>query len=118
MLLQRNATVTVCHKFTKDLATHTKQADILVTAVGKPGLINAGMVKQGAVVIDAGISSLAGKAVGDVEFDGVSKVASFITPVPGGVGPMTIAYLMENTVNTALLQQSQKQPGQRSSAAI
>jgi len=118
MLLHRNATVTVCHKFTKDLALHTKQADILVTAVGKPGLINAGMVKQGAVVIDAGISSLAGKAVGDVEFDGVSKVASFITPVPGGVGPMTIAYLMENTVNTALLQQSQKQPGQRSSAAI
>ncbi|MDP2973584.1 MAG: bifunctional 5,10-methylenetetrahydrofolate dehydrogenase/5,10-methenyltetrahydrofolate cyclohydrolase [Candidatus Diapherotrites archaeon] len=108
MLLHRNATVTVCHKFTKDLAMHTRQADILVTAVGKPGLIKADMVKQGAIVIDAGISSLAGKAVGDVDFDAVSKIASFITPVPGGVGPMTVACLMENTVNAALLQQSQK----------
>jgi methylenetetrahydrofolate dehydrogenase (NADP+)/methenyltetrahydrofolate cyclohydrolase len=118
MLLHRNATVTVCHKFTKDLALHTRQADILITAVGKPGLIKADMVKQGAVVIDAGIAKAGDKTLGDVDFEGVSKVASFITPVPGGVGPMTVAYLMENTVNAALLQQSQKQPGQRSSAAL
>jgi len=101
LMLNRNATVTICNKATKDLALHTKQADVLVTAVGKPGLIKAGMVKQGAVVIDAGIARLGEKTVGDVDFEAVKEVASFITPVPGGVGPMTVACLMQNVANLA-----------------
>jgi len=102
MLLNRNATVTICHGRTKDLASHTKTADILCVAVGRAGLITADMVKDGAVVIDIGINrSDSCRLVGDVDFDEVSKVASYITPVPGGVGPMTIAMLMSNTVKAA-----------------
>ncbi len=104
LLLNRNATVTVCNRFTKDLGSVTKEADILVTAVGKPGLIKPEMVKQGAVVIDAGIAKAGEKTVGDVDFAGVKEAASFITPVPGGVGPMTVACLMQNVVKLASLQ--------------
>lgn len=100
MLLNRNATVTTCHIHTKDLDAHTKRADILCVAVGKPGLITADMIKDGAVVIDIGITKCEdGKLRGDADFEEVSKKASYITPVPGGVGPMTVACLMENTVN-------------------
>ena len=98
MLLEKNATVTVCHSKTKNLKDHTKKADILVVAVGKPKLITKGMIKEGAVVIDVGINRVNGNIVGDVDFDNVKEVAGFITPVPGGVGPMTIAMLMENTL--------------------
>lgn len=98
MLLNRNATVTTCHKFTRDLAFHTARADILVVAVGKAGLITAPMVKEGAVVIDVGINRVDGKLVGDVDFDQVQSKCAYITPVPGGVGPMTVACLMENTI--------------------
>jgi methylenetetrahydrofolate dehydrogenase (NADP+)/methenyltetrahydrofolate cyclohydrolase len=102
MLLNRNATVTVCHIFTKNLAEHTKRADILCVAVGKSNLITEDMVKPGAIVIDIGVSRLPnGKLSGDVDFANVSKKAGYITPVPGGVGPMTVACLMENTVKAA-----------------
>ncbi|NOS67192.1 MAG: bifunctional 5,10-methylenetetrahydrofolate dehydrogenase/5,10-methenyltetrahydrofolate cyclohydrolase [Candidatus Peribacteraceae bacterium] len=98
MLMNRNATVTVCHAFTKDLAGHTKRADILVSAVGKPKLITKDMVKPGAVVIDVGITRTADGLVGDVDFEAVKEIASAITPVPGGVGPLTVASLIRNTV--------------------
>ena len=98
MLLNRNATVTVCHKHTKGLATHTRQADILCSAVGRAKLITKDMVKPGAVVIDIGISRDEEGLKGDVDFEAVKEIASAITPVPGGVGPMTIAMLMENTL--------------------
>jgi methylenetetrahydrofolate dehydrogenase (NADP+)/methenyltetrahydrofolate cyclohydrolase len=102
MLLQKNATVTVCHSGTADLASHTRQADIIVAAVGKQNVIKADMVKPGAVVLDVGMNrNDAGKLCGDVDFAGVSEVASHITPVPGGVGPMTITMLMLNTVRSA-----------------
>jgi methylenetetrahydrofolate dehydrogenase (NADP+)/methenyltetrahydrofolate cyclohydrolase len=102
MLLQKNATVTVCHSGTADLASHTRQADIIVAAVGKQNVIKADMVKPGAVVLDVGMNrNDAGKLCGDVDFAGVSEVASHITPVPGGVGPMTITMLMLNTVKSA-----------------
>lgn len=102
MLLNRNATVTTCHIYTQDLASHTKRADILISAVGKPKLITADMVKEGAVIVDVGINrDDDGKLCGDVDFEEVSKKASFITPVPGGVGPMTVAALILNTVNAA-----------------
>ncbi len=98
MLLNRNATVIQCHKFTENLAHYTKQGDILISAVGKANLITADMVKRGAVVIDVGMNKYKGKLVGDVAFDEVSLVASAITPVPGGVGPMTVASLLRNCV--------------------
>lgn len=102
MLLVKEATVTVCHRETVNLAAETMQADILCTAVGKPGLITGAMVKQGAVVVDIGINVLdSGVTVGDVEFPSVSQKASLITPVPGGVGPVTIAILLKNTVISA-----------------
>ncbi len=101
MLLNRNATVTVCHKKTSSLAEHTKNADILVSAAGVRGLITASKVKQGAVVIDAGIVRENNSIYGDVDFENVKRKAGFITPVPGGVGPMTVACLMENTVAAA-----------------
>ncbi len=102
MLLVREATVTVCHRETKDLGAESRRADILCTAAGRPGLITADMVKEGAVVVDIGINVLPnGATVGDVDFDSVSKKASLITPVPGGVGPVTIAILMKNTVISA-----------------
>ena len=98
MLLEKNATVTICHSRTKNLAEHTKKADILVVATGKPELIKKEMVKEGAVVIDVGINRVGDKLIGDVDFNGVKEVAGYITPVPGGVGPMTRAMLMENTL--------------------
>ena len=102
LLLHRHATVTICHSRTPDLAAMTRQADILVAAVGKPGLITADMVKPGAAVIDVAINRKEdGKICGDVDFDGVSKIASYITPVPGGVGPMTRAVLLRNTLRAA-----------------
>ena len=102
LLLQANCTVTMCHSRTADLAAHTRRADVLVAAVGKAKFITADMVKPGAIVIDVGINRLEdGKVVGDVEFDAVKEVAGFITPVPGGVGRMTITMLLENTVEAA-----------------
>jgi len=97
LLLNANCTVTVCHSKTKDIGAVCRQADILVAAVGIPKFVKGDMVKDGAVVIDVGINRVEGKLVGDVDFESVEKKASFITPVPGGVGPMTIAMLMENT---------------------
>ncbi len=102
LLLNANATVTVTHIFTKDLKAHTSKADIVIVGVGVPGLIKEDMVKEGAIVIDIGINRLEnGKLVGDVEFDTLSKKCSYITPVPGGVGPMTIAMLLSNTLKSA-----------------
>ncbi|MGY0195734.1 bifunctional methylenetetrahydrofolate dehydrogenase/methenyltetrahydrofolate cyclohydrolase FolD [Leptothrix sp. BB-4] len=102
MLLAANATVTVCHSGTADLAHHTRQADIVVAAVGKRNVLTAGMVKPGAVVIDVGMNrNDEGKLCGDVDFDGVRDVAGWITPVPGGVGPMTITMLLVNTIEAA-----------------
>ncbi|MEO6778564.1 MAG: bifunctional methylenetetrahydrofolate dehydrogenase/methenyltetrahydrofolate cyclohydrolase FolD [Gemmatimonadaceae bacterium] len=103
-----NCTVTVCHRYTTDLAAHTRRADILITAVGRPCLVTADMVKPGAAVLDVGITRIPDatrrsgtRLVGDVDFDAVREVASLITPVPGGVGPMTIAMLLRNTVRAA-----------------
>ncbi len=111
MLVQKepkgNATVTMCHTATRDLAAHTRRADILIVAAGKPGAVTADMVKEGAVVIDVGVNRIGvtpeGKAklCGDVDFEAVKEKASFITPVPGGVGPMTITMLMQNTLKAA-----------------
>ena len=101
MLLNRNATVTICHTRTKNLEEHTKNADILVAACGAPKLIKKNMVKKGAVVIDAGTTKTESGLYGDVDFVGVKDIAGYITPVPGGVGPMTIAMLMENTLELA-----------------
>jgi methylenetetrahydrofolate dehydrogenase (NADP+)/methenyltetrahydrofolate cyclohydrolase len=99
LLLNANATVDICHIYTKNLKEHTKRADLLIVGVGKPDLISEDMVKDGAIVIDIGINRLeSGKLVGDVTYDSVSKKCSYITPVPGGVGPMTIAMLLENTI--------------------
>lgn len=108
ILLQKkkgaNATVTVCHTGTKDLASHTRRADILIVAAGKPKTITADMVKEGVVVIDVGVNRLETGLVGDVDFEEVKEKAKAITPVPGGVGPMTIAMLMYNTVQAAKIQ--------------
>ena len=102
MLLAQNATVTICHSATPDLAAHTRTADVVVAAVGKRGVLTADMVKPGAVVIDVGMNrDDAGKLCGDVDFAAVSQVASWITPVPGGVGPMTRAMLLVNTIEAA-----------------
>ncbi len=106
MLLNRNATVTICHSRTRDLAGVARQADILVAAVGKPEFITGAMIKPGAVVIDAGYNRVEGRSgdVGDVEFASAARVVSAITPVPGGVGPMTVAMLLQNTVLAAAQQ--------------
>lgn len=101
LLLQQNATVTVCHSKTVNLKEHTRRADVLIAAVGKAEMITADMIKPGAVVIDVGINRVEGKVVGDVAFAEASEVAGYITPVPGGVGPMTIAMLMQNTLESA-----------------
>jgi methylenetetrahydrofolate dehydrogenase (NADP+)/methenyltetrahydrofolate cyclohydrolase len=102
LLLQRSATVTICTSRTRDLASHTRRADVLVVAAGKPRLVTGGMIKPGATVIDVGINrSAEGKLVGDVDFASAREVAGWITPVPGGVGPMTIAMLLANTVRAA-----------------
>ena len=102
MLLNRNATVTYCHSRTADLPAQTQQADILIAAIGKSEFVRADMVKPGAVVIDVGINHVDGRAIGDVKFEEVKEVAGFITPVPGGVGPMTRAMLLENTLKLAI----------------
>ena len=102
-LLLDGATVTVCHRFTKGLREHVERADLLVVAVGKPGLIPGEWVKPGAIVVDVGINRMPdGKLVGDVQFEAARERASWITPVPGGVGPMTVAILMKNTLESAL----------------
>lgn len=108
MLLEKNATVTICHSGTENLTEHTKRADILVAAVGRPNFITGDMVKPGAVVLDVGINRLpedhptkAGQLCGDVDFDSAKEVAGYITPVPGGVGPMTITMLLLNTLEAA-----------------
>ena len=98
-LLLKGCTVTTCHRFTKDLASFVQQADIVVVAVGKPGIVQGEWIKEGAIVIDVGINRLeSGKLIGDVDFEAAAERASFITPVPGGVGPMTRAKLLENTL--------------------
>ena len=103
LLLHKNATVTICHSKTKNLKEIAKEADVLVVAVGRPEMVDASYVKEGAVVIDVGINRLEdGRLVGDVDFESAKKVAGAITPVPGGVGPMTIATLMKNTLTAAL----------------
>jgi methylenetetrahydrofolate dehydrogenase (NADP+)/methenyltetrahydrofolate cyclohydrolase len=102
MLLQKNATVTICHSATQDLKSLTLQADVIVAAVGKRNVLTADMVKPGAVVLDVGMNrNDEGKLCGDVDFAGVEQVASYITPVPGGVGPMTITMLLVNTLEAA-----------------
>jgi methylenetetrahydrofolate dehydrogenase (NADP+)/methenyltetrahydrofolate cyclohydrolase len=102
LLLQKDATVSICHSKTKDLASVCREADILIAAVGRPKLVSAAMVKPGACVIDVGLSRLPdGKLCGDVDFDAVRTVAGWLTPVPGGVGPMTIAMLLENCLHAA-----------------
>ena len=98
-LLLAGCTVTVTHRFTEDLASHIRQADILVVAVGKPKFIKGEWIKEGAVVVDVGINRIEGKLVGDVEFEIAAERAAYITPVPGGVGPMTVAMLMKNTLS-------------------
>ena len=103
LLLAQHATVTICHSRTKDLPSVTRRADVLIAAIGKARMIRADMVKEGAIIIDVGVNRLEnGKLAGDVDFDDVAPKASFITPVPGGVGPMTIAMLMKNTLAAAL----------------
>jgi methylenetetrahydrofolate dehydrogenase (NADP+)/methenyltetrahydrofolate cyclohydrolase len=98
-LLLKKATVTVCHRFTENLAEHVQRADILIAACGKPGVIQSEWIKPGAVILDAGITRLAdGRVTGDIDFDSARSRASYITPVPGGVGPMTVATLMQNTL--------------------
>lgn len=102
LLMQANGTVTVCHSKTADLAAHTKRADVLIAAVGRPRMITGDMIKEGAAVIDVGINRLPdGKLCGDVDFESASRVAGYITPVPGGVGPMTITMLLKNTLTAA-----------------
>jgi len=114
LLLQANATVTICHSATPDLGYHARQADVIVAAVGRRNTVTADMVKPGAIVIDVGMNrDDAGKLCGDVDFAGVSEVASHVTPVPGGVGPMTITMLLMNTVESAerVLGKKQERPG-------
>lgn len=104
LLLAANTTVTVCHSHTKNLADITKNADVLVVAIGKPRFVKGDMIKRGAAVIDVGINRVDGKLVGDVDFESASEVAGAITPVPGGVGPMTVTMLIENTIEAAAKQ--------------
>lgn len=104
MLLEKNATVTIAHSRTKDLKELTKEADILVVAIGKAKFVTEDMIKDGAVIVDVGINRIDGVLYGDVDFENVEKKASFITPVPGGVGPLTIAMLLKNTVNAFINQ--------------
>jgi methylenetetrahydrofolate dehydrogenase (NADP+) / methenyltetrahydrofolate cyclohydrolase len=103
LLLQRNATVTMCHSRTKDLGEVTRRADILIAAVGSPQIIHGAMIKQGALIVDVGTNRVSEKLVGDVDFRSAEERAGFITPVPGGVGPMTIAFLLKNTLKAARL---------------
>jgi methylenetetrahydrofolate dehydrogenase (NADP+) / methenyltetrahydrofolate cyclohydrolase len=109
MMLKKNATVKICHSKTKDLVKHTKDADIIVIGVGRKKFLTSEMIKEGAVIIDVGINKEAGKVIGDVDLESVKGKASYITPVPGGVGPMTVAMVLENTVE--LIERNTK-PGQ------
>jgi methylenetetrahydrofolate dehydrogenase (NADP+)/methenyltetrahydrofolate cyclohydrolase len=102
LLVDAGATVTLCRSTTRDLASHTRRADVLVVAVGKPGFITGDMIKPGAVVVDVGIHAGGGRLVGDVDFPSVSPVAGWLTPVPGGLGPVTVAMLLERCVAAAL----------------
>lgn len=104
LLLAENCTVTICHSRTQNLKEHCRRADVLVAAIGKPHFVTADMVKPGAAVVDVGINRVDGKVVGDVDYDAVKDVAGYITPVPGGVGKMTISMLMENTLEAACRQ--------------
>lgn len=104
LLLNENCTVTICHSRTQDLREHCRRADVLVAAIGKPRFVTADMVKAGAAVVDVGINRVDGKVVGDVDFDAVNEVAGYITPVPGGVGKLTISMLIENTLEAACSQ--------------
>jgi methylenetetrahydrofolate dehydrogenase (NADP+)/methenyltetrahydrofolate cyclohydrolase len=104
LLLARHATVTICHSRTKDLASVAREGDMVVAAIGKPGFVTKNMIKPGAIVIDVGINRVGDKLVGDVSYDEVAEVASHITPVPGGVGPLTIAMLLHNTLKAAKIQ--------------
>ena len=107
--LQKNATVTTCHSRTKNLSDMTRQADIIISAIGQPEFLKADMVKNGVIIIDVGINrNDKGKLVGDVDFENVQKKASYITPVPGGVGPMTIAMLMSNVIKATEEQKKEK----------
>lgn len=108
LLLNANCTVTVCHSKTQNMKEFTKNADILVVAIGKPKFVTADMVKEGAIVIDVGINRVDGKLCGDVDFDNVEKKASYISPVPGGVGPMTISMLLYNTLMSAIARENAK----------
>ena len=101
MLLQRHATITIAHSRTRNLAEIARTADILVVAIGKPQFVDASFIKEGAIVIDVGITRVNGSLMGDVKFEEVEKKAGYITPVPGGVGPMTITMLLENTLIAA-----------------
>ena len=109
MMLNRNATVQVCHVFTRDLAEHTRDADILVVAAGVPGLIKKEMVRPGAFIFDVGINRVGDKTVGDVDYEEVSQIAGAITPVPGGVGPLTVAMLLRQTLNATEEQTESRQ---------
>ena len=102
LLLRENATVTVCHSKTENIASYTKNADILVAAIGKPKFVTADMVKDGAIVVDVGINRIDGKIYGDVDYESVKDKCSLITPVPGGVGPMTVTMLLQNTFNACI----------------
>jgi methylenetetrahydrofolate dehydrogenase (NADP+)/methenyltetrahydrofolate cyclohydrolase len=102
VLMRQDATVTICHSHTQDLASITRSADILVVSIGRPASITAEMVKPGAVVLDAGINPVNGKIVGDIDFASVKEVASFLTPVPGGLGPLTHLMLIRHTLNGPL----------------
>ncbi|MDR1884998.1 MAG: bifunctional methylenetetrahydrofolate dehydrogenase/methenyltetrahydrofolate cyclohydrolase FolD [Synergistaceae bacterium] len=106
MLLSRHCTLTICHSRTKDLPSAVRGGDIVVAAVGRPNFVTGDMIKQGAIVIDVGINRVGGKLAGDVEFESASQKASWITPVPGGVGPMTIVMLMKNTLELAGIKQT------------
>ena len=107
LLTSENATVTICHRYTKDLVEYTKKADIVVVAAGCPGLLKPEMIKDGVIVIDVGINRLAdGRLVGDVDYEKVALKAAAITPVPGGIGPLTIAFLLKNVVSAYRLQNS------------
>ncbi len=108
LLLNANCTVTVCHSKTQNMSDFTKRADILVVAIGKPKFVTADMVKDSAIVIDVGINRVDGKLVGDVDFENVEKKASYISPVPGGVGPMTISMLLYNTLMSAIARENER----------
>jgi methylenetetrahydrofolate dehydrogenase (NADP+)/methenyltetrahydrofolate cyclohydrolase len=103
LLLEEDATVTVCHSKTPDISEYTRKADIIISAAGRPNLLNGEMIKQGAVVVDVGTNFIDGKLIGDIDFDSVSKIASSVSPVPGGVGPITTSVLLSQVVKSAKL---------------